>query len=186
MNPNPRSSQENPQFQAQKSLPVSGPLPRRDFFRRMGGLTAAALGIVSGFRPELLVLLLPLSTSTLIVTRRRVSEVVFAISILVISTGTWVGVLSLSVGGLVPLASLMLEYLALRSQYSLLFIRRNRPRGCETSFTHCRMGSGTGSRLDMVDTSNMAPSHDLILSQSPAISLRVGVASSGVLRAYPH
>src|SRR5947208_16687321 len=42
MNPNPRSSQENPQFQAQKSLPVSGPLPPRDFFRRMGGLTAAA------------------------------------------------------------------------------------------------------------------------------------------------
>ena len=83
---------------------------------------AASLGLLSGFRPETLLLLAPLFIAVGL--RARVGAARFALASLLLAAcaGSWVAVLVCNAGGLRPFLELHFGYLKVNSQdYTFAF-----------------------------------------------------------------
>jgi len=83
---------------------------------------AVLLGLLSGFRPETLLLLVPLFVGVGLRSRVPVSQFVVAALLLLASAGSWISVLAYKAGGLRPFLELNFEYLRANSRdYTLAF-----------------------------------------------------------------
>jgi hypothetical protein len=110
---------------------------------------AVLLGMLSGFRPETLLLFAPLFVGVGL--RARVPPIPFAVAalLLAVSAGSWISVLAYKAGGLRPFLEMNFEYLRANSHDYTLAFGASRPVAMETvrrplPGTSCRRLLGRG------------------------------------------
>jgi len=84
-------------------------------------LGAISLGLFSGFRPELLVLMAPLLAAGIVVAGPTVVRISATTGLLLVSAATWLVVLVFKCGGISGTYELFTSYLVVRSHYSAAF-----------------------------------------------------------------